>query len=80
MWKTPEIHKFQGFQSLVVNFRISLFWVNQLHFLDKVRSPCELIDYKEDVTDIHHDISADRRIIIQIAHSAFPNPVEIEPD
>src|SRR5688572_24125137 len=42
--------------------------------------PGKLINDKQDIADVDHDIPADRGIIIDIAHGSFPYPVEVQAD
>ena len=51
---------------------------HQFHFVEKVAGAAEFIYDKKDVAGIYHDIPTNGRIVIQIAHGAFPNAVKIK--
>ena len=40
----------------------------------------KLVDCEEYVSDVKSDVSADFRVVYDVAHCAFPNSVEVKAD
>jgi hypothetical protein len=57
---------------------ISFF--HHLHLLNQAGCAAEFVYDKKYITGIDHDIPANSGVVVQVAHGAFPYPVEIEPD
>ena len=59
-------------------YMIKLF--HDFHFIDKPFRISKFINDEKDVFSIHHDISAETRVVVDIAHRSFPLAVKIKPD
>ena len=54
--------------------------MHQFHLLHKVSGPGVLVDNKQHIAYIDHNIAANGEIIIQVTHCAFPDTVKIQTD
>ena len=62
----------------LIYYVIRLFY--DFHFIDKPFRISKFINDEKDVFSIHHDISAETRVVVDITHRSLPLAVKIKPN
>ena len=61
-------------------FYCSVSLVNECHFVKEVGCLTNLLDGEEHISDVKADVAAEVHVEVDVAHCAFPYPVEVYSD
>ena len=61
-----------------VNVLFSAILLNNCHLVDEACTAGIFVDEEQNVTDVDADVLANRRVVDEVAHRAFPCAVEVQ--